>query len=97
MKTFAEIEDRLLQQKQILKEKYQVKRVGIFGSYARSEQTQKSDVDILVDYEEVPSLFSLLELEYYLEEVLNSKVDLVTRNGIKPQLKETILNEVVYI
>lgn len=97
MKTLAEIKDRLLQQKQILKEKYQVKRVGIFGSYARSEQTQKSDVDILVDYEEAPSLFSLLELEYYLEEVLNSKVDLVTRNGIKPQLKETILNEVVYI
>lgn len=97
MKTFAEIKDRLLQQKQILKEQYKVKRVGIFGSYARSEQTQKSDVDILVDYEEAPSLFSLLELEYYLEEVLNSKVDLVTRNGIKPQLKETILNEVVYI
>ena len=97
MKTFAEIKDRLLQQKQILKEKYQVKRVGIFGSYARSEQTQKSDVDILVDYEEAPSLFSLLELECHLEEVLNSKVDLVTRNGIKPQLKETILNEVVYI
>ena len=97
MKTFAEIKDRLLQQKQILKEQYKVKRVGIFGSYARSEQTQKSDVDILVDYEEVPSLFSLLELEYYLEEVLNLKVDLVTPNGIKPQLKETILNEVVYI
>ncbi|NOY07615.1 MAG: DNA polymerase beta, partial [Spirochaetes bacterium] len=57
----------------------------------------KSDIDILVDYEEVPSLVTLIELEYYLEEVLNSKIDLVTRKGIKPQLKESILDEVVYI
>ena len=83
--------------KQILREKYKVNRVGIFGSYVRSEQTQKSDVDILIDYEEIPSLFTLIELEYYLEEVLNSKVDLVTNKGIKPQLRESILNEVVYI
>jgi len=97
MKTLEEIKNSLIQQKSILREKYKVNRVGIFGSYVRSVQTQKSDIDILIDYEEVPSLVTLIELEYYLEEVLNSKIDLVTRKGIKPQLKESILDEVVYI
>ncbi len=97
MKTLEEIKNSLAQQKPILKEKYNVKHIGIFGSYIRSQQTQKSDIDILIDYEEVPSLLTLIELEYYLEELLNSKVDLITRKGIKPQLKESILGEVVYI
>ena len=97
MKTLEEIKNGLIQQKSILREKYKVNSVGIFGSYVRSGQTPKSDIDILIDYEEVPSLVTLIELEYYLEEVLSSKIDLVTRKGIKPQLKESILDEVVYI
>lgn len=97
MKTLEEIKNSLIRQKSILREKHKVNRVGIFGSYVRSGQTPKSDIDILIDYEEVPSLVTLIELEYYLEEVLNSKIDLVTRKGIKPQLKESILDEVVYI
>jgi uncharacterized protein len=97
MKTLEEIKNSLNLQKQLLKEKYKVKTVGIFGSYLRNEQTDKSDIDILIDYEETPSLITLIELEYYLEEVLNSKVDLVTSKGIKPPLRESILREVVYI
>ena len=97
MKTLEEIKNSLVKQKSILREKYDVNRVGIFGSYVRGVQTEKSDIDILIDYKEVPSLVTLIELEYYLGEVLNSKIDLVTRKGIKPQLRESILDEVVYI
>jgi predicted nucleotidyltransferase len=97
METLEELKNKLTQQKSILRDKYKVSRIGIFGSYIRSEQTQKSDIDILIDYEEAPSLFTLIELEHYLEDVLNSKVDLVTQKGIKPHLKESILDEVVYI
>jgi predicted nucleotidyltransferase len=97
MKTLEEIKNSLIQQKEILTEKYKVNRVGIFGSYVRGEQTQKSDIDILIDYEEVPSLITLIELEHYLEKALNSEIDLVTRKGIKPQFKESILDEAVYI
>jgi len=46
-----------------------VKRFGIFGSYARREQTPSSDIDILLDYEELPNMLELIELEYYLEEI----------------------------
>ncbi len=97
MKTLAEIKYGLVQQKSLLKEKYKVSRVGIFGSYVRSEQTPNSDIDILIDYEEAPSLITLIELEHYLEDILKTKVDLVTQKGIKPPLKDAILNEVVYL
>ena len=97
MKTLNEIKLSLSIQKTMLLKKYKVNRLGIFGSYVRGEQQQDSDLDVLIDYEEPPSLITLIELEYYLSEVIGVKVDLVTNNGIKPQLKDYILKEVVYI
>ena len=97
MKTLNEIKQSLSIQKTMLLTKYKVNRLGIFGSYVRGEQQQDSDLDVLIDYEEPPSLITLIELEYYLSEVIGVKVDLVTNNGIKPQLKDYILKEVVYI
>lgn len=97
MKTIEDIKSCLNQQKSFLNEKFRVKRFGIFGSYSRQEQTPSSDLDILVDYEELPNLLELIELEYYLEEILHLKIDLVTRNGIKPQLRDSILSEVMYV
>ena len=97
MKTLNEIKLSLSIQKTMLLKKYKVNRLGIFGSYVRGEQQQDSDLDVLIDYEDPPSLVTLIELEYYLSEVIGVKVDLVTNNGIKPQLKDYILKEVVYI
>lgn len=97
MKTIEDVKDCLNQQKSVLQKKFKVKRFGIFGSYSRQEQTLSSDLDILVDYEELPNLLELIELEYYLEEILNLKIDLVTQNGIKPQLRDSILSELVYV
>ena len=97
LKTIEDIKICLNQQKSVLQKKFRVKRFGIFGSYARREQTLSSDIDILVDYEELPNLLELIELEYYLEEILHLKIDLVTRNGIKPQLRDSILSEMVYV
>lgn len=91
------MEKRISEAQKMLKQKNKVNRVGVFRSYVRGKQTQKSDIDILIDYEEVPSLITLIELEHYLEEALNSEIDLATRKGIKPQFKESILDEVVYI
>jgi len=71
--------------------------LGIFGSYVRGEQKSESDLEILIDYEEVPSLFTLIEIENQLSELLGMKVDLVTRKGIKSQLRSYILEEVVYL
>ncbi len=97
MKTLNEIKQSLSIQKTMLLKKYKVNRLGIFGSYVRGEQQQNSDLDVLIDYEDPPSLVTLIELEYYLSEIIGVKVDLVTTKGIKPQLKDYILKEVVYI
>lgn len=89
------LEQRLKLVKPILKEKYKVNKIGYFGSYARGEQTEQSDIDILVEFSE-PVGLEFIELKDYLEEVLDKKVDLVTENALKPQLKDSILQEVVY-
>jgi len=94
MKTLTEIKSILSQYKPVVQLKYKVSKLGIFGSYVRGGQTETSDVDVLIDYEEAPSLLKLIELED-LSQHLGTQVDLVTKNGLKPWLKERILAEVV--
>jgi len=92
-----EIEDKIKGSKPILKEKFKVKDIGIFGSYTRGEQTENSDLDVLVEFRERVGLFKFLELEAYLEELLDLKVDLVSRKALKPRIGQNILKEVVMI
>jgi predicted nucleotidyltransferase len=78
-----------------LSEKYSVKRIGIFGSYAKENHDNNSDVDILVELEE-PTFDHYMDLKFRLEEVLNRPVDLVMADTIKPRLKHAIEQEVIY-
>lgn len=97
MKTQAEVLQVLTQQKAFLLETYRLTRLGIFGSYARGEQTDESDIDVLVDYEKAPTLWRLIELRDYLSELFAIKVDVVTRNGLKARIRERVLAEVIYL
>lgn len=97
MKTQAEVLQVLTQQKPLLLETYRLTRLGIFGSYARGEQTDESDIDVLVDYEKAPTLWRLIELRDYLSELFAIKVDVVTRNGLKARIRERVLAEVIYL
>ena len=97
MKTLNEIREILEQQKELLKKKYKVQSMGIFGSYARGEAGQTSDVDILVEFKTPPSLLRFMELENYLSDILGVKVDLVEKKGLKPRIAENILEEVMMI
>ena len=97
MKTLDEIQKILRQQKEFLRKKYKIKEIGIFGSYVRGEQRYTSDVDILVDFEEIPSLLKFVKLENYLSEVLGVKVDLVEKKALKPRIGKHILQEVVIL
>lgn len=97
MKTLEEIKQLLKQSKSVLQENYKVTELGIFGSYVRGEQTEKSDVDVLIDYEKAPTLFKLVELCSYLNELMGMKVDVVTKKGLKPRIRERVLSEVVYL
>ncbi len=97
MRPHKKIEEVLRQHKKELAERYRVKEIGLFGSYVRGEQKRGSDVDILVEFEEVPDLLKFIELERYLEKLLKRKVDLVEKTALRPQLKDIILNEVIYV
>lgn len=82
---------------EILK-RHNVRRAGIFGSYARGEQTKKSDIDILIEVGDRRfSLLDLVGLEQELEKALRKEVDLLTYKGISPYLKKSILDEEVRI
>ena len=63
----------------------------------KNEQRERSDVDILVDFYEVPDLLKFIEMERYLEEILGVKVDLVRISVLRPELRDGILNEAVKI
>lgn len=89
------IEQKLKECKQILKETYNVEEIGIFGSYARGEETEESDIDILVKFNSSIG-WKFIDLKEYLEQVLGKDVDLVTKEALKPQIKDFILKEVIY-
>ncbi|MEN4006853.1 MAG: nucleotidyltransferase family protein [Methanobacteriaceae archaeon] len=76
---------------------YEVKKVGLFGSYVRGEMREDSDIDILVEIEKDISLLDFVGLKLEIEEMLGRKVDLVEYNTIKPLLRERILKEQVVI
>ncbi len=98
MKTLEEIKKILREHKEELKRKFGVKEIGIFGSYVRNEQTEVSDIDILVDFEK-PIGWEIVDLKEYLEKILGIKVDLVPKGGVvrKPLLWKYIKEEVVYV
>jgi predicted nucleotidyltransferase len=92
-----EFRAKLTALKPFLVEKYRVKTIGLFGSYVRSEQKQKSDLDVLVEFSEPISLFRFVELEDFLSGELGVKVDLVAKDSLKARIKDNILSETVYI
>jgi predicted nucleotidyltransferase len=78
--------------------KFGVKRIGLFGSYARAEQGTKSDIDILVEFEKGQKKFdNYMDLKFFLEKLFDRKVDLVINESIKPSLREPILSGVTYV
>ncbi|OHB92763.1 MAG: nucleotidyltransferase [Planctomycetes bacterium RIFCSPHIGHO2_12_39_6] len=80
-----------------IKRKYGVKKMGVFGSFARGEGKENSDIDVLVDFKEGAKTFdNFMELKFFLEDLFVRKVDLVTVKALRPQLKEDILKEVTY-
>jgi len=89
--------EELRQQMSELERRYKVKTLGIFGSYIRGEQHEGSDLDLLVEFYDPPSLLKFIEMEYYLSDLLGVKVDLVMKDALKPAIGKRILNEVVAV
>ncbi len=97
MLTHNKIQDILRKHKYEIKEKYNVKNLGIFGSFVRGEEENANDVDILVEFDKPIGFFKFLELEEYLENLLGLKVDLVSKKALKPTIGKYILKEVLII
>ena len=99
MKTLKETKAQLEMLKPILKERFQVETIGIFGSYTRGEQKKKSDIDILVTFIEPNDidLLDFIELKRFLSRKLEANVDIVKKDALKQRIKDKILQETIYI
>ena len=92
-----EIKRVLVQHKPVLAERFKVRKLGVFGSFVRGEQNDRSDVDVLVEFSEPVGFFTFINLEEYLQGLLGHKVDLVTRKALKPHIGRNILRELVTV
>lgn len=96
MITKNEILSKLKELKPALYKDYAVREIGLFGSFSDNTFTESSDIDILVELER-PIGWKFFSLEIYLEKIFDRKVDLVTKNALKDQIKENILKQVNYV
>ncbi len=97
MKNIEEIRKIIETHKGQMQERFGVKNIGIFGSVVRNEQKESSDIDILVEFDEVPDLITFVELQNHLSDLLGLKVDLVMKSALKPNIGKIILQETLYI
>jgi len=91
--TCQEIENKVVS----ILEKYNVKTIGIFGSYARGAQSPDSDLDVLVNFKERKSLLTLVRIEREISEAIGVKVDLLTEQSVSPYLIDRIKSEIKII
>ncbi len=99
-KNLEEISNKISVNKKYLRDMYGINGIGVFGSFARNEDTLLSDVDLLFDVDENKdkiSLFDLADIKVFLENVLGRTVDVMDKKNIKPSLKEIILKETIMI
>jgi predicted nucleotidyltransferase len=98
MKTRDQILTFLSQNKKLFRDKYHIIRIGLFGSYARGDQNNNSDIDLLVEFEEnTQDLYELkLQLKDFFRVKLGIEIDICREKYIKPRFKKSILKETVY-
>ncbi len=76
-----------------LKKEFKIKDLKLFGSYVNNEETEKSDIDILVSFNEIIDLIQFIKLQNYLSDLLNIKVDLVMESALKNRIRKSVLQE----
>ena len=98
--TREKITNILSEKSEYLTETYRVKKIGLFGSYAKGTQTEVSDIDIIVEFE-TPLGFKFMEFADYLEEILGKPVDVLTIGGLQgiriPHVAQSIRESIVYV
>lgn len=97
MDKLPQIKEIINKHRDVLRDKYKVSTISLFGSYVRNEQTPESDLDILVEFSETIDLFEFVQLEDYFSQLLDCKVELVMKNSLKSQIKHAILSEAIEV
>ena len=95
--TKNDIITKLAQEKESIETRFKLKIKGIFGSYARGDESEKSDIDILVEFEKGASLLDMIDIGNYLEEKLNNKVDIVSERALRNELKPYVYKDLIAI
>jgi len=90
MKTIKEIKEILERNREKLEKEYNIKSIKIFGSYVEGKQKGKSDVDLIVDFKKTPTFIEVIKIEEEISKLLDTKVDLLTEEGISPYIKPYI-------
>lgn len=80
-----------------LNKRYKVRRIGLFGSYVKGQEMTRSDIDLLVDFEDTADFLDLVGLGLFLEETFNQKVDIVPQRAVREELKGIIFKEVSFV
>ncbi len=98
MKTRDQILDFLTQNKKLFRDKYHIDKIGLFGSYACDEQNNKSDLDLILEFEEnTQDLYELkIQIKEFFKTQLGIEVDICREKYIKPRMKKAILKEAIY-
>lgn len=96
MLSSSDIETRLQQIKPVLAERFHISEIGYFGSYVHGQQTDGSDLDLVVEFSQ-PVGWSFFTLEQFLEQSLGLSIDLVTKSALNQRIKGSILSHVRYI
>ena len=95
--TKQSIRKKIKDQFPFLRQKYNVEKLGIFGSVVRDEQKKEIDENMLVEFSSPIGLFDFIGLENFLTKTLDQKVDLVSKKALKPAIKDSILKEALYV
>lgn len=91
------IKNKLEQLKEKIRKDFKAEVIGIFGSFARGEENEKSDIDILVKFEKGATFLNLVSLANFLEETFSIKIDIVPIDVVREELREKILQETIYL
>jgi hypothetical protein len=97
MRDTSEILDTLRSMRHELAARYHVRRIGIFGSYSKKHQTEQSDLDLVVEFDQPIGMMAFVHLKNLIADRLDIKVDLVTPDGLHPLIRDQVMHEVVYV
>lgn len=97
MTRLEEIKEILCNVKERIRQDFRADVIGLFGSYARGDERASSDVDLLVRFQEGATLLDMVGMADFLEDELQAKVDIVPIDTLRPEIKDRVFREVVYL